>query len=161
MRFKLPSLILATTIIACGLTFMLYSGFFLPNVTERNNEVEDKLEQLVHFNLSGATLDEFVSLLRNQYGIRTVVIGDVSDVQLDDVSAVGIQLKNCIRLAINSQDLSFKIRNGRLEIFTKSPEEGFIIAATKMQNNNVIYVKPPKSLVLKHGSLWRLGDPQC
>ena len=116
MRYRLHSLLAVVAIAACVLGWMLAAGWFTPDFENANNKVRQKLECSADLQMINWTVADLAFQIEDRYKIPTSV-GDIdATLVLDDVNIASVRLKNSIRLALRSQNLTYAIQNGKLEI---------------------------------------------
>ena len=120
MQYSLRSLMAVLLTSALVLAILVTSGFFKPDFESQNSQIAIKLGIKHDFQIPSSTVGELIDRLHAKYGIRAIAIGEIEDLKLAAVSADNIRLKSAIRLAINSNGLTYLIRNGKLEVIAKS-----------------------------------------
>lgn len=116
MRFKLRTLFFVTVAVACLLTWAVANGLFSGDVEKRNLEIMNKLELPANMVTSDWTVADLASYLKKEHKIPVFVSAGHVARKLGDQDLSEIRLKNCIRVVLLYSELSFVVRNGRLEI---------------------------------------------
>lgn len=116
MRFNTRSLLILIATIGFVIGCLSYAGWFAADFEQANNNIRKKLEERADLEVSNWTVSDLTHHINKDYKIPILVSDAYADKQLDDLEIKSIRLKNSIRLALSSQNLSYAIKNGRLEI---------------------------------------------
>ena len=91
-------------------------GWFAVDFENANDVIRTKLEERADLMVFNWTVADLAYHIKEDHKIPTLVDDANENIQLDDFEFNSIRLKNSIRLALSSRNLSYAIKNGKLEI---------------------------------------------